>query len=106
MQWTKTHYLLFSTVKKSSQLYDEKLQEYYNLAALNINMTKCEYMSLGDNNVEDLPVIPRKYTREHKCKFLGVVVDKIENSRDEIKKNVNKKRKAIKLVNSPLRNKI
>lgn len=79
-----------------------KLQEYYQIAGLKINMTKSEYMSVANDNIEDLQLEQGNMRGVHTYKYLGVTFNKKGDSRDEIQERVNKGRKAIRQLNSLL----
>lgn len=79
-----------------------KLQEEYEKAGLTMNMSKCEYLLVGSNKCDNLPLESGIIKGVDQCKYLGVVLNKQANSNDEIRERITKGRKAIGALNSLL----
>lgn len=66
------------------------LQEEYELADLNMDMTKCEYLSMSTDKTYDH--VLDDYKIKKSCKYLRVIFNKQGNSGDEISEGINKSR--------------
>lgn len=67
-----------------------KLKEEYELAGLTLNMSKCEYLIVCNAEVKNLKLDNEIIKRVEKCKYLGAILDKHKNSKDEIQERINK----------------
>lgn len=65
-------------------------------------MDKCEYLSVGKDDCNDLILDNISIKGVQKCKYLGVTFNKNGNSKDEIQERITKGRKAIRAMNSIL----
>nr|CAI5853376.1 unnamed protein product [Callosobruchus analis] len=79
-----------------------KLQEEYEKAGLKMNLSKCEYLIVGSNECNNLPLEAEEIQGVEKCKYLGIILNKQGNSEDEIKERINKGRKVTGALNSLL----
>jgi hypothetical protein len=62
-----------------------KPQEAYEQRGLIINKKNSEYVIFGNNKEENLPLEDDYISREDKCKYLGILCNKNDNSTKEIK---------------------
>lgn len=77
-----------------------KVQEEYDMAGLTINMKKSEYITVGNDCQQDLQLDDKKDIKGvATCEFLGLILNKKENTSNEIKERVKKVRKIIQSLN-------
>ena len=77
-----------------------KLKEEYDAAGLTMNMAKCEYLIVSNEEVKDLKLDVDRIRGAEKSKYLGVIFNQQGSSKDEIQEHVNKERTVIRTLNS------
>lgn len=79
-----------------------KLHEEYERAGLKMNLNKCEYLIIGSDERNNLPLDNGTIKGVEKCKYLGVLFNKQGTSKDEVQERIIKGRKTIGALNSVL----
>lgn len=69
-----------------------------------MNMSKCEYLIVRRNEINDLNVNTDRIKRVETSKYLNVFFNRKGNSKYEIQDRINKGRKVIRTLNSLLWN--
>ncbi|XP_030752249.1 uncharacterized protein LOC115879488 [Sitophilus oryzae] len=82
-----------------------KLQEEYEAAGLQMNLSKCEYLIVGNEEINDLILDTGTIKGVKSNKYLGIIFNKKRNSENEIQERVNKGRTVTRTLNSLLWNK-
>ena len=76
-----------------------KLNEAYQQAGLTINTEKSEYIVVGKDEIENLPLEETHMVRVKQCKYLGALFNKKGNSNEEITQRIIKGRNIIRALN-------
>ena len=79
-----------------------KLSEAYQQAGLTINTGKSEYVVVGKDEIENLPLGETHMVGVKQCKYLGALFNKKGNSNEEITQRIIKGRNIIRALNSVL----
>ncbi|XP_054257537.1 uncharacterized protein LOC128982603 [Macrosteles quadrilineatus] len=77
-----------------------KLKEEYELNGLVLNVGKCEYLVVGSDIVENLPLEDGEVKGVRRAKYLGVIFDKSGSSGVEVEERIQKGRKVTRAFNS------
>ncbi|XP_030750903.1 uncharacterized protein LOC115878509 [Sitophilus oryzae] len=76
-----------------------KLDEEYDRWGLNINLTKTEYLKVGEEQTEDPKLHIHEIKRCSEYKYLGSIISEEENSKKDIHSRVQQGKKVIGLLN-------
>ncbi|XP_030765787.1 uncharacterized protein LOC115889851 [Sitophilus oryzae] len=76
-----------------------KLEEEYDRWGLNINLTKTEYLKVGEEQTEDSELHIHEIKRCSEYKYLGSIISEEGNSKKDIHSRVQQGKKVIRLLN-------